>query len=251
MNATSASRTDAPRATPQSTRRVVDAPTRAFHWLFALSFFGAYVTGETERWRLVHVTLGYTLAGLLGFRLVWGLVGPRHARLSMWVARLRSLPTTLRTWTRNPFDLGLLRPALGAAAVMAVLGLAVATTASGWGLYHEVLGGVLDDALEEVHEAMGNGMLLVVLAHVALVLGASWLGGQQQVRAMVSGRIRGRGPDLAKHNHPLLALVLLVAVAGFWGWQLQQAPSGGADLSGSDPVGFAGRTHPQEHDDED
>src|SRR5690349_2050321 len=53
-------------------RRVTDAPTRMFHWLFALSFAGGWLTAESEHWRALHVTLGYTMAGLLGFRLVYG-----------------------------------------------------------------------------------------------------------------------------------------------------------------------------------
>ena len=59
------------------TRRVTDAPTRMFHWLFALSFAGAYATADGEHWRLLHVTLGYTMAGLLAFRVLYGLLGPR------------------------------------------------------------------------------------------------------------------------------------------------------------------------------
>lgn len=39
-----------------------------FHWLFALSFVGAYLSAESEHWRLLHVTLGYSFAGLLVFR---------------------------------------------------------------------------------------------------------------------------------------------------------------------------------------
>ena len=64
---------------------VWDAPVRVFHWLMVLSFAGAYLTAESERWRLLHVTLGYTLAGLIVFRLLWGLVGTRHARFSDFV----------------------------------------------------------------------------------------------------------------------------------------------------------------------
>ena len=44
-------------------RLVTDAPMRMFHWLFALSFVGAYFTAESEHWRLLHVTLGYAFAG--------------------------------------------------------------------------------------------------------------------------------------------------------------------------------------------
>ena len=60
--------------------RVWDAPVRVFHWLLALSFAGAWLAAESDRWRLAHVTLGYTMAGLLVFRLRWGLVGT-HGRL--------------------------------------------------------------------------------------------------------------------------------------------------------------------------
>ena len=68
-------------------RRILvwDAPVRLFHWLTVLSFAGAWLTAESERWRLLHVTLGYTLAGLVVFRLLWGLVGTRHARFATQV----------------------------------------------------------------------------------------------------------------------------------------------------------------------
>jgi hypothetical protein len=68
-----------PAGPPAATARHRRAPTRMFHWLFALSFLGAYVTADGERWRALHVTLGYTLAGLLAFRLLYGLFGPRPA----------------------------------------------------------------------------------------------------------------------------------------------------------------------------
>ena len=48
---------------------VWDLPVRLFHWLLALSFAGAYLTGDSARLRDVHVMLGYTMAGLVAFRL--------------------------------------------------------------------------------------------------------------------------------------------------------------------------------------
>ena len=92
MSATSASPADTPRTaadrrsdpSPGGTL-VWDLPVRMFHWLAVLCFAGAWLTSESERWQLVHVTLGYTLAGLVGFRLVWGVVGTRHARFTRFV----------------------------------------------------------------------------------------------------------------------------------------------------------------------
>ena len=65
---------------PAAAPRVLvwDLPVRLFHWLMVLSFAGAWLTAESERWRLLHVTLGYTLGGLVAFRVLWGLVGSRH-----------------------------------------------------------------------------------------------------------------------------------------------------------------------------
>ena len=62
MNTPSASPADTAVAEPGGTpslRKVLiwDAPVRVFHWLMVLSFAGAYLTAESERWRLVHVTL--------------------------------------------------------------------------------------------------------------------------------------------------------------------------------------------------
>ena len=61
---------------------VWDLPVRLFHWSLALSFAGAFLTAESERYRDVHVVLGYTVLGLVAFRLLWAFVGTRYARLS-------------------------------------------------------------------------------------------------------------------------------------------------------------------------
>jgi cytochrome b len=43
-------------------------------------FVVAYVTGdEIEK---VHVAAGYMIAGLVAARIIWGVVGPHHARFS-------------------------------------------------------------------------------------------------------------------------------------------------------------------------
>lgn len=230
MSTSSASPAEAggtPAAAPS--RRLVDAPTRAFHWLFALSFVGAYLTAESDRWQLVHVTLGYTLAGLLAFRLLWGLLGPRHVRLGLWTARLRSAPALLQSLRNGQLKLAPLLPLLpllNALAVLSLLGLAALVTASGYVLYDEVFSsGMLEDALEEVHEAVANGMLAVVLLHLALIVGGALRSGPRQIQAMVTGRIPGRGPDLARNNRPLLAMLMLAAVLAFWTWQWQGAPA--------------------------
>ncbi|OYQ42151.1 cytochrome B [Rhodoferax sp. TH121] len=214
-------------------RRVVDAPTRVFHWLFALSFLGAYLTADGERLRLLHVTLGYTMAGLLAFRVLYGLLGPRQAALSLlWrkLAGLGSWAQAIKTAAQADAS-----PAVNwrqgqnlfmALAIVAILVIVLPLTLSGYATYNEwgdFLGG---DWIAEVHEFFGNTVLAAVLAHIAAIVGLSLLRRKNLAAQMVTGRADGPGPDLAKRNHGWLAALLLCAVLAYWTWEWRQSPQG-------------------------
>jgi cytochrome b len=233
---------------PAPSRRTIDAATRAFHWLLALCFTGAYLTADGERWRLVHVSLGYTMIGLIAFRLVWGLLGPRHARLSHWGSRLKAAPQFMRALREGRPSLVMAQNVLNALAVLSLMALVVLTTASGYVSYEELTG----DWMEEVHETMGNGLLVIVLAHIGLLIGASVLRGRNLLMPMVTGKTEGKGPDLVKRNHALLATVMLAAVLGFWAWQWSQAPAGGDPGTSTSAGGQSDhRAHNGKHIDDD
>lgn len=171
-----------PAAAKGPSRRVTDAPTRMFHWLFALCFAGAYATADGEHWRLLHVTLGYTMAGLLGFRVLYGIFGPRTSGLGLLWRKLAGAPAWLRTLSqaRSASQVSQVNWRQGqnllmALAVVLLLVLVVPITLSGYATYNDwgdVLGG---DWIEEVHEFFGEAMLFVVLAHLALIAGLSML----------------------------------------------------------------------------
>lgn len=212
-------------ATP-ARRRVVDAPTRMFHWLFALSFAGAYLTAEGERWRALHVTLGYTLAGLLAFRLLYGLFGPRQARLAPLLRRLAAAPAWWRALAaavrRGTFEGVNTRQGQNLATALAVallLSLALPLAISGYGVFND-----WGDWLEEVHEFFGEAMLAVVLAHIALIAATSALRRSNQALPMLTGCTPGAGPDLVQRNRAWLAALLLIAVLAFVGWDMRRAP---------------------------
>lgn len=214
-------------------RRTVDAPMRVFHWLLAASFAGAYVTSEMESLRRVHTTLGYTVAGLLVARLLWGLVGPRPARWSTWARRLQPLwQGRVAGW----------RPALNTLAVIGVLLSAVATVGVGIALDQGWAGERLEDALAELHEGAGNAMLAMVLGHLAMLAFGLWRHGPAQVLAMVTGRMRGAGPDLVR-NRAWLGLLVLAGVLTFWTWQWQTRPLDGGGMGWMGAEGAQPRAH--------
>jgi cytochrome b len=67
-------------------RLIWDLPTRLVHWAIALSFVGSWVTAEAGfDWTETHFRFGYCTLGLVLFRVLWGLVGPTHARFASFV----------------------------------------------------------------------------------------------------------------------------------------------------------------------
>lgn len=200
---------------------VWDAPVRVFHWLMVLSFAGAYLTAESEYWRLVHVSLGYTLGGLVAFRVLWGLLGTRYARFASFVRGPAAVMRYLSSIAHGRPEHHVGHNPAGALAIVLLLLLSVATVASGWANYND-LGG---HWLEELHEVMANLMLTVVGVHVAGVVVGSWLHRENLVRAMLTGRKEGAPNQGIRWTWRPLALVLLAAVLGFWWLQWQSAPA--------------------------
>jgi cytochrome b len=200
---------------------VWDAPVRVFHWLLVLCFAGAYITADGERWRMVHVTLGYTLGGLVAFRVLWGLLGTRYARFSNFVRGPAAVLKYGRTLMTKPQRHLGHNPA-GAVAIVLLLLSSVAIVGTGWAIYNDVGG----EWLGELHEGAANFMLAVVGVHIAGVVVASRLHRENLVRAMVSGQKDGAPDDAIRWSWWPLALLIVVAVASFWWLQWQGAPSG-------------------------
>ena len=217
MNATSAlpakdSAIPAGNTAASPTVLVWDAPVRVFHWLMVVCFAGGYLTSESETWRLVHVTLGYTMAGLVAFRMVWGFVGTRYARFSSFVRGPRAVAAYLRSLlTRRPQHHTGHNPA-GAVAIVAMLALTATIAATGWATYDEVAG----EWVAELHEVVANGMLLLVGFHIAAVVVSGWLHHENLARAMLTGR-KGAASNQGVHSAwRTVATLLVVAVVGFW-----------------------------------
>lgn len=192
---------------------VWDWPTRVGHWLMALTFAIAYATGDSEAWRLVHVTAGGALAGLVVFRLLWGLVGTRHARFAAFLGSPRAAWGYLSALARGtaPHHVGH-NPA-GAWAIAALLGLGLLAAASGWPVYQEIGG----EWLEELHEGVASGMLSVVGLHLLGVLVGSLAHRENLARAMITGY--KLGPDreaIASARAASVPLLLLCAGLAAW-----------------------------------
>ena len=193
---------------------VWDWPVRLGHWLMVGGFIVAWLTSESETFRLLHVISGATVLAVATFRLPWGFIGSRYARFVDFVRGPRAVKN---------YAAGLLKlePAhhvghnpAGGWAIVLLLGLGILTGLSGWANYNDIGGGFL----EEVHEGLAVTMLAVVAIHVAGVLSGSLMHGENLVRAMLNGRKQGMPGEATRSARPLAGAVLLawVAVAGWW-----------------------------------
>lgn len=156
----------APRARRPKARRHGLPLMRAWHAVIAGGFLVAYLTGDSESLYRLHQVAGYAVLAAVAVRLLNGLGADR----APW--RLpRVSVSSARQWLvtrrgRNPLFAWI------AVALLAVVGGAAAT-------------GALADfvhAAEDVHEALAETSLWVVLGHVAFIL--LMFGGKRWIAAL-------------------------------------------------------------------
>jgi cytochrome b len=204
--------------------RIWDAPVRVFHWLLVLSFAGAYLTAESEVWRLVHVTLGYTLGGLLVFRLVWGVIGTRYARFSNFVRGPAAVLQYLKSLFAKQPEHHLGHNPAGAVAIVLLMLLGLGITATGYITYNDLGPGWVG----ELHDLLANAMVLVIIGHLVGVVTASLQHKENLVRSMVTGFKIGASDQGIRRTWTVVAVAIVIAVLGFWWQQWQSAPQADA-----------------------
>lgn len=168
------------------TVRVWDIGVRLFHWSLVLSFVVAWLTrhGSED----IHHLAGYAAAALVALRLVWGAVGTHYARF----AQFTRSPVTVLGYLR---DIATGREArylghnpAGGAMILLLLAMMGGTALTGWMMTTDQFWG--DDNISHLHERLADGLLILVLLHIAGVVLASLRHRENLVRAMVTGRKR-------------------------------------------------------------
>ncbi len=179
----------------KKTVRVWDPLVRVFHWTLVLSFAIAWVSAD--EFDTLHFWAGYTIAALVAFRVVWGIIGTRHARFTDFIYRFSTIKSYL-------IDLAALRPkhyvghnpAGGLMVIILLLSLGLLTFTGMASVAIDGIGplastwveSISGHWMEDVHEAVANLVLAFVLFHIAGVLVSSLVHGENLVRAMINGK---------------------------------------------------------------
>ena len=170
--------------------RVWDPLVRIIHWAVALMVI-AELTVIDEDWAL-HRWVGYAVLGFVLLRLVWGLIGPRHARFSAFPPSLAAAREHVAEILRGERRVHLSHNPLGALMAYNLWAALVALWVTGYMLGTNAFFGV--EWVEELHEAIADWVMISVLLHVGGVVFETWRSGINLVRAMISGEKVLPGP---------------------------------------------------------
>ena len=201
---------------------VWDVMVRFGHWALVAAFAIAYFSAEEEGGvRALHVWGGYAVGVLVVLRVVWGFVGPRHARFADFICGPAGVTRYLVDLMAGHARRYLGHSPAGGAMVIALLIFLAATVATGLIAYGERGKGPLAGAgpteavvafsdakaaeseanSEESTESEGSaiGGLHAVFANITLalvvlhILGVGWASAvhrENLVAAMINGRKR-------------------------------------------------------------
>jgi len=174
-----------------ATIKVWDIFVRVFHWSLVLSFAVAWITAD--EWDRLHEWAGYAAVSLVSARIVWGFIGTKHARFSDFVRSPFKVIGYLLDLLQGKERRFLGHNPAGGAMVLALITGIVGLAVTGWMMTTNAFWGV--DWVKELHEALANGMLGLVVLHIAGVVFASFSHGENLVIAMLTGRKRANVPD--------------------------------------------------------
>lgn len=188
-----------------------DVPTRVFHWLLVASFTGTFLTAESERYRDIHVALGYVLFGLLLFRLVWGFVGTRYAKFSSFLFKPEEVFAYALTLLKGKPAHYVGHNPLGSVAIWLLLVLGMVSSVTGVMAFEDIGG----DPLVELHDMVSYAMLGVVVLHILGVIASSVMHRENLAKSMVVGRKRGEAEQGIGQGYAGLGILIFVIACMF------------------------------------
>jgi cytochrome b len=174
---------------------VWDPVVRVVHWLVAFGCIANLsVLKDADD---VHEYVGYAVLGAVLIRLVWAVIGSRHARYSDFVPTMPEMRTYLRLLVRGREPRYVGHNPAGALMMMFLVVLVIVCGVSGWMMGLDRFWGEL--WVQLVHEWSANLILIGALLHVAGAIVESLRHRENLILAMITGRKRAAtGSDVCK-----------------------------------------------------
>lgn len=163
--------------------QVWDIAVRLFHWSMVASVVLAYALADA---RVLHRRLGYVVVALIGFRLIWGVIGSKHARFSGFVPGPRRFFGYVGDMIRGREARYLGHNPAGGAMIVALLATLSTVAATGYMMGTDAYFGV--EWVEKAHKLLVDGLIILIAAHVTGVILSSRRHRENLVMAMITGK---------------------------------------------------------------
>lgn len=177
---------------------VWDISIRLFHWLLAACIAFLWWSGEIGgNLMLWHGYAGYTVLGLVIYRILWGLIGSPYSRFGAFVRGPSTIIQYIKAFRSNTQEEPLSHNPLGGWMVLMLLTLAAVQATTGLfasddimveGPLYSMISESLSATLTSIHHLNFNLILLCVVLHVAAVVYHSRFRGEPLVPAMLHGK---------------------------------------------------------------
>jgi cytochrome b len=169
-----------------------DPLVRLVHWSMVASVSVAWIVTEGR----IHDAAGYVLLVLIAVRVLWGLLGPHHARFASFVVAPRAVLRYARQLCAGSEPRYLGHNPLGGWMIVALLATGAAASLSGWLYTTDTFWGIA--WVEQVHVAFAYLLLALAACHVAGVIFTSIRQRENLIVAMLHGRKRNLGNGAAE-----------------------------------------------------
>lgn len=208
---------------------VWDWPLRVFHWVLAVCVAAAWATHYAGlEWFPWHRRFGYATLVLVGFRLAWGVVGPRHARFRAFVRGPRAVWHYVRRRDaapaagHNPLGGWSVLAMLAALLLQAATGLFANDEIANAGPFYGWVASQTSGRLTGLHHLNSNVVLGLVALHLLAIAWHDLVRGRGLTRSMATGR-RAGGEGI-EGSRGALALAIVLALAGALALAIRAAP---------------------------
>ncbi|KGJ92823.1 cytochrome b/b6 domain-containing protein [Colwellia psychrerythraea] len=206
-----------------------DLPLRIFHWSFAGTILASWYTAEQEGEMIdLHMQLGFVALGLIIFRILWGVIGPKHARFVNFIPSPKTLISYLHPAKESKVTAG--HNPLGALMVVLMIVLITLQAVSGLFINDDIFSsgpyyGSLSNDLEKIMAFIHHNTFDFMIAAIALHLGAVayyWhIKKQNLVLPMITGKKSAeqvKAIDAIPHSKVILGCLVAVCCVGLIYW---------------------------------
>lgn len=201
---------------------VWDIWVRFGHWLVVIAVAFQLYSGDVLDLRDFHAWVGIGLLSWVGFRLLWGFTGPKHARFSDFLAGPIAIFNSFAALVRRQPEHRVGHTYAGGVGIVVLMlllgGLAVTGLVGTDDIFYDaplnyLVSPDLASEAMKLHRLMGDVLIVVVIAHVSAVLWHQFVLKEPLINAMVTGRKPGADGTL-EMSTTLRGLVLILISAG-------------------------------------